>query len=209
MSSKVLVSDDDISAFSIRRTEPSSISPSRSTASPEIIITPGRDHQLRNRMDDDAGTPAEAKRKGDVLLGRLRAGGDFAQLAMVSEDPRSLGQGGDLGFVPQSALNQVPPALRNIVMNKEPPVYVSAVTLGDTHALVLVVSKEPAGQRDLRTPAVRDNVRGDTLRDREIGCSARPTWRPRGMTSRSRLLWRQIVENHNKTAVPPLPTTTK
>jgi len=52
---------------------------------------------------------------------------------------------------------QAPPALRNAVLKKEPgAVNVAAIEGGYT--LVLVVAHEQAGQRDLSTPGVKDQI---------------------------------------------------
>jgi peptidyl-prolyl cis-trans isomerase SurA len=117
-------------------------------------------------MNDDAVTPADADRKTQMLMERLKAGGDFAQLAMdYSEDPQSAPQGGDLGFVPASALNQVPAPLRNAVLRAEPGL-VNVVSAGGGHTIVLLVAKEAAGQRDLTTPGVRDGIK-NALQERK------------------------------------------
>ena len=132
----------------------------------QIVITPERDPRVRNGANDDAATPAEAKRKLQMLAERLENGGDFAALARdYSEDPQTAPQGGDLGFVPASALNQVAPALRQAVL-KAKPGDVTTVSAGGGHVLVLVVSRDEPGQRDLGTPGVREAIT-DLLRERK------------------------------------------
>ena len=92
-------------------------------------------------------TPAEAERKAQMLMERLRSGTKFSELAMdYSEDPSTAPQGGDLGFVPASALNQVPPPLRAAVLGSQPG-NVKLVSVGGAHTLVLLVERETAGQR--------------------------------------------------------------
>lgn len=131
----------------------------------QIVVTPVRDQQLNNRTGDDAATPELAQQKAQMLMERLKQGAQFADLARdFSEDPQSAPRGGDLGLVPVSALNQAPPLLRDAVL-KSTPGTVSAVTGGGAHSLVLVVSKEEAGQRDLSTPQVRDGI-NNTLKQR-------------------------------------------
>jgi parvulin-like peptidyl-prolyl isomerase len=93
-----------------------------------------------------------------MLMERLKGGASFSDLAMdYSEDPQSAPRGGDLGFVPMSKLKQVPPALQNAVLKKNPGT-VSLVSQEGAHTIVLVVAHEPAGQRDLSVQAVRDNI---------------------------------------------------
>jgi peptidyl-prolyl cis-trans isomerase SurA len=155
---KVSVSDQDVAAFFEQNKAQFNVA-ERQYRLAQIIVTPVRDPQLRNRMNDDAATAEEAKRKVDMLLGKLRTGAVFSQLAMdYSEDPQTVGQGGDLGFVPVSALRQGSPALREIVGRTEPG-NVTAAMAGGAHMLVMVVSREEPGQRDLSTASVRDGIR--------------------------------------------------
>jgi peptidyl-prolyl cis-trans isomerase SurA len=131
----------------------------------QIVVTPQRDAQTANRLNDDAASPDEARRKAEMLFDRLRGGADFQQLAAdYSEDPQSAPQGGDLGFIPESALRQAPPALRDLVLKMEPG-NVNTVMIGGAYTVVLLVAHEPAGQRDLTMPGVKDTIR-DGLRER-------------------------------------------
>ena len=132
----------------------------------QIAITPVRDPQIANRTGNDATTPQEAAAKAQMLMERLKNGEAFPELAAAfSEDPQTAPRGGDLGFVPISALRQAPPALRDAVLKSEPGT-VTTVSQGGAHTLVLVIAKEPAGQRDLTTPEVREGITS-TLRGRK------------------------------------------
>jgi peptidyl-prolyl cis-trans isomerase SurA len=132
----------------------------------QIAITPVRDPQPANRSGDDATTPQAATAKARMLMERLKAGASFSDLATdYSEDPQSAPRGGDLGFVPVSKLKQAPPPLRDAVLNATPGT-VRVVSQGGAHTIVLVVAHEPAGQRDLSMPAVRESIAG-TLRARK------------------------------------------
>jgi hypothetical protein len=100
-----------------------------------------------------------------MLMERLKAGAAFGELAVgYSEDAESAPRGGDLGLVPVSRLKQAPPQLRNAVLNKEPG-SVNVASAGGGHTLVLVVAHEPAGQRDLSMPPVRERISA-VLRER-------------------------------------------
>lgn len=130
----------------------------------QIVVTPTRDG-VANRLNDDATTEAEAKRKVDMLLQRLKAGEDFATLAMdYSEDPQSVQRGGDLGFMPASTFDQAPKTIRDAVVNSKPG-ELNLVTVNGVSTIVLLVAAEPAGQREITTPAVHDGVR-DLLKNR-------------------------------------------
>jgi peptidyl-prolyl cis-trans isomerase SurA len=133
----------------------------------QLVVTPVRDPQVRNRRQDDATTPADAQKKVAMLAEQLKAGASFGELARdYSEDPESAPQGGDLGFIPASALNQVPPELRQLVL-KTPPGTVSTVRAGGGHTFVYVMAREEAGQRDLNHPSVRDAITSGIRQQRE------------------------------------------
>src|SRR5262249_21742920 len=104
--------------------------------------------------------------KVQALLERLKAGASFADLAAdYSEDPESSQRGGGLGFVPVSRLRQAPPALRDAVINK--PAGLGSVGRPDgAHTIRAGRGHESAGQRDLSTPQVREQIT-QTLRTRK------------------------------------------
>ena len=156
--SKIIVTDDDIKAFfeankaSFNRAEDA-------VHIAQITVTPTRANQQINRSGNDAGTPQEAQAKAQMLMERLKAGAPFAELAAdFSEDPESAQRGGDLGFVPISALRQaqVAPALRDAVLNSQPG-SVRMVSIGGGHTIVLVVARDTAGQKDPSMPQVKDD----------------------------------------------------
>ena len=162
---KIAVSEKEITdAFNANRAQFNV--PEESYHIAQIVVTPVRDQQVGNTSGDDATTPEQAAAKVQMLMGRLKAGESFQDLAIrYSEDPQSAPRGGDLGLVPVSRLRQAPPALRDAVLNREPG-SVNVVSVGGTHTLVLVVSHEPAGQRDLSMPEVRTRIT-ETLRARK------------------------------------------
>ena len=124
----------------------------------QIVITPGPDQQVANGTGDDATTPQAAAQKVQMLMERLKAGARFSELAAgYSEDPETAQRGGDLGLVPISRLQQAPPQLRNAVLGKNPGAVNVAASNG-AYTLVLVVSHELAGQRDLSTPGMKENL---------------------------------------------------
>lgn len=163
--SRVAISDQDIASFYDRNRARFNISEPQYRIA-QIVITPVREPQLRNRRNDDAATPADAARKAQMLMERMKSGGDFAALAMdFSEDPQSAPNGGDLGFVSASQLNQVPAPLRNAVLRAEPGA-VNLVSAGGGHTLVMLLAREPAGQRPLSAPEVRETI-STGLRERK------------------------------------------
>ena len=124
----------------------------------QIIVTPARDAQLANRTGDDASTPQAAAAKVKMLMERLQSGTPFGDLARdFSEDPESAPRGGDLGLVPMSAIKQAAPALRDAVLKLEPG-RARVVSGNGAHTIIFVVAREPAGQRDLSTPNVKERI---------------------------------------------------
>jgi peptidyl-prolyl cis-trans isomerase SurA len=161
---KVAISDEAVRAFYDQNREQFNVAETQYRIA-QIVITPQREPEIRNRRNDDATTPGEAQRKLQMLLKRLEDGEDFAVLAAdYSEDPQTAPLGGDLGFVPASALNQVAPELRQAVL-KAKPGQVTTVSAGGSHVILLVVARQEAGQRDLATPGVREGIT-DLLRER-------------------------------------------
>jgi parvulin-like peptidyl-prolyl isomerase len=163
--SKIAVSDQDITDFFTANRAQFNVA-EESYHIAQIVVTPVRDAQIANGTGDDATTPQAAAAKVQMLMERLKAGASFSELAMgYSEDAQSAPRGGDLGFVPVSRLKQAPPQLRDAVLNKAPGT-VNVVSAGGAHTLVLVAGHEQAGQRDLSTPGVKDQISG-TLRSRK------------------------------------------
>jgi peptidyl-prolyl cis-trans isomerase SurA len=155
--SKVTVTDEEVTAFFNSNRAQFNL-PEEAYHLAQIIVTPGPDPQPANRTGDDATTPQAAAAKVQMLLERLKGGAPFADLARdFSVDPESAPRGGDLGLVPMSALKQAPAPLRDAVLNVTPG-SARVVTQGGVHTIIFVVSKEAAGQRELSTPGVREQI---------------------------------------------------
>jgi len=164
IASKVTVTDQDVTAF-FEANRAQFNRPEDAYHIAQIAITPVRDPQIANRTGDDATTPQEAAAKAQMVMARLKEGAAFAEVAAdFSEDPESAPRGGDLGFVPLSALQQAPPALRDAVL-KGTPGSARVVSAGGAHTVVLVVAKDTAGQKDLSMPEVKTAIT-NTLRGR-------------------------------------------
>lgn len=133
----------------------------------QIVVTKTADPNVRNLKNDDAANDQQARAKVQALDARLRQGEDFAMLAQnFSEDPASAANGGDLGFLPQSALEQAGAEFRNVIMRLQPGQTTPPIPSQDAYRIFKLVSKEPAGQRELTDPKVQQRIR-ETLINRK------------------------------------------
>jgi peptidyl-prolyl cis-trans isomerase SurA len=164
--SKVAITDQDIADFyNANRPQFNVAEPQYRIA--QIVVTPRKEPQIRNRKNDDASNEAEAQRKVKMLVDRLNSGADFSQLAMdYSEDMNSAATGGDLGYVPESALNQSDPALKKLVIGLKAGQVSSPIVLKDSIRILKLVTREAPGLRALTEPQVQQSIR-DTLRNRK------------------------------------------
>jgi peptidyl-prolyl cis-trans isomerase SurA len=163
---KIVITDQDVTDFyNANRAQFNVAEPQYRVA--QIVVTPRREQQVRNRKNDDATNETEAKRKIQMLEDRLNTGADFGQLAIdYSEDATTSTNGGDLGYVPESALNQSDPMLKKAVMALKPGQVSAAVALKDGYRILKLVAREAPGQRNISDPQVSQTIR-DTLRNRK------------------------------------------
>jgi peptidyl-prolyl cis-trans isomerase SurA len=164
--SKISISDQDVADFyNQNRAQFNVAEPQYRIA--QIVVTPRKDPQVRNRKNDDATNDLEARRKCAALMGKLNSGADFAALAMdYSEDPITTGTGGDVGYVAESALSQSDPALKKAVLALKPGQVSSIIKLRDSYRILKLIAREAPGQRELSDPQVQQSIR-DTLRSRK------------------------------------------
>lgn len=124
----------------------------------QIVITPVRENQQTNRTGSDAASPQEASAKAQMIMQRLKDGAPFGDVAAdYSEDLESAQRGGDLGFVPMSALMKAPAPLRDAVLKSNPGT-VQLVSGNGAYTIVLTVAKDKKGQKDLSMPEVKDGI---------------------------------------------------
>lgn len=165
VSSKVTVTDDEVTAFFNANRAQFNV-PERQYHLAQIVVS-STPTQVNNQQNDDARSPAEAQRKLQMIAERLKAGESFAVLAAnFSEDPASAQNGGDLGLVGQSQIDQAPPQLRSAVMGMKPG-ELNSVTSGPSTTLLALVRVLEPGQRELSDPDVKESIRTG-LRDRRI-----------------------------------------
>jgi len=171
ITSRINITDQDVTSyFNEHKAEFNLIEPQYHLAKIMVTTMPGQVHNLQNSK---AQNDAEAKKKVQMISNRLDSGDDFATLAMnYSEDPETSNNGGDLGMAPESALKQADPASRDAVMKLKPGQYTPVIPVINpanrqpyAYMIVKLISKEPAGQRDLNDPRVQQAIR-QQLRDR-------------------------------------------
>jgi peptidyl-prolyl cis-trans isomerase SurA len=197
VTSKISITDQDVNDFYKANIQQFN-RPEDSYRLAQIVITPQREAQRVNRSGNDAGTPQEAAAKAQAMMERLKQGAQFSDLAAdFSEDPQSAQRGGDLGFVPLSALQKAPPALRDAVLKANPGT-VSAVTVNGVHTIVLVIAKEPAGQRDPSMPEVKQGITNTLKQRREQMLQAAYLSAMRNNHTVVNILAQRVIEGQGK-----------
>lgn len=132
----------------------------------EIVVTTTPAQQAGNLQNNKAMSDADAKKKIEVLYSRLESGQDFATVAMnFSEDSRTASSGGDLGFWPESQL-KADPAVFAAIGKLKPDQFTDVLPMYDSgpahkvagYAIYRLIAREPAGQRLLSDPNVRQTI---------------------------------------------------
>jgi peptidyl-prolyl cis-trans isomerase SurA len=164
--SKIAITDKEITDFfnankaSFNRAEPT-------IHLAQILVTSQPDPNARNLKNDKALTDEQARKKIQMIEARLHQDDDFKMLAEnYSEDPESTPNGGDLGFLPMSAFDKSSPELRKLLLAMQPGQISPILPSPGAFRILKVISKEPAGQRDLNDPRVQQTIR-DGLRGRK------------------------------------------
>ncbi len=172
VTSKINVTDQDISNYyNAHKSEFNLVEPQYHLA--QIFVTTAPNPQVHNLKNDKAQNEADARKKIQMIVNRLDSGDDFGTLAMeYSEDMETSGNGGDLGFTPESALKNTDPVTRDAVTKLKPGQYTTVITVINPMTkqlvgfrIVKLIAKESAGQRELSDPRVQEAIRSQ-LRDR-------------------------------------------
>jgi len=163
ITSHISISDADVANFyNANKSSFNLVEPQVHMA--QILVSSFPDPNVRNLKNDKAQTDDEARKKILMIEQRLKQGEDFAMLAQsYSEDPNTAANGGDLGFVQQSALDKVQPELRKMVMGLQPGQISGVIHTQSGYSILKVFSKEPSGQRELTDPRVQQTIREQLL----------------------------------------------
>ena len=164
--SKINITDSNISDYyAAHKAEFNLIEPQYHLA--QIVASAGPSQQNGN-MQGKPQSDADAKKKIETLYNRLRSGEDFGATAIqFSDNANNASNGGDMGFVGESALQSDPDAYNTISKLKpgeisEPlPIYESGGPARRVagYAIYKLIAREPAGQRELNDPRVQQAIR--------------------------------------------------
>jgi len=170
--SKINITDGEISSYyAAHKAEFNFIEPQYHLA--QIVVTSVPSQQAANLRNNKAMNDADARKKIQLLHAQLQSGNDFGNVAAsYSEDSDTAPNGGDMGFVAESALQSHPEAY-NAISKLKPGEITDVVPIVDiaspTHrsigyGIYKLITREPAGQRELNDPRVQANIR-QTLRE--------------------------------------------
>ena len=170
INSKITVTDADITNYyNAHKAEFNLIETQYHLAQIQVTDVPSA--QPGNLQGSKANNDAEAKKKIQAIKNRLDSGEDFGALAMnFSERPETASNGGDMGFVAESQMRADPAIYTAITRLKAGgitdilPMLDAQTKKSMGYAIYKLISREPAGQRDLNDPRVQQAIR-QQLRD--------------------------------------------
>jgi len=166
VNARVSVSDADIAAY-YNRNKASFDVPETEYHLAQIEVTPMPTKDLHNLKNDDAKTPQMAQRKIQALYAQLRSGQDFATVAEnYSEDPATASSGGDMGFVPESALASNP-TIERVVKSLKVGQISGIITTPSGYHIIKLLGIEQAGQRSLSDAKVQSRIRETLMNEKE------------------------------------------
>ncbi|MGE5488335.1 MAG: peptidylprolyl isomerase [bacterium] len=167
ITSKISISDREISDF-YTRNKAAFNRPEPTLHLAQIVVTAGPDAYVRNLKNDNAQTDEEARKKIQMIESRIRNGEDFGMIAEnYSEDPQTAANGGDLGFLPMSAFENSSPEIRKLLDSLQPGQVSQIIATQGAYRLIKLISREPAGQRDLNDPRVQQEIRQTLLAQKD------------------------------------------
>jgi peptidyl-prolyl cis-trans isomerase SurA len=109
----------------------------------EILISTGTPAPApEGGAQDDPAKVAAAKAKADQIEAKLKAGGDFSQLARSSSDGPTAAQGGDLGQFRRGAMNKV---LEDATFSLKSGEFTEPIRTKQGYVILKVVQHTPGG----------------------------------------------------------------
>ena len=171
----------------------------------QIVVTSQPAQQVSNLKNDKAQNEGDAHKKIQMIENRLESGDDFSQVAMnYSEQPDTAGNGGDMGMISESQL-RTNPEIYAAVSKLKPgeishplPMVDPATKKTIGYSIVRLISKEPAGQRELNDPRVQQSIRDTLLTSKDSLLKAAYYETARNNAKIQNYLARSVVENAGK-----------
>ncbi|MBI5086828.1 MAG: peptidylprolyl isomerase [Acidobacteria bacterium] len=163
---QINISDKDVSDF-YSANKASFRFPETTYHLARIAVSPSPNPDVRNLAGNKAQNEDQARKKILLIDARIKQGEDFAKLAQnFSEDPQSASNGGDMGYIPESAITQADADTRKAVMTMLPGQVSPPIRTPNGWHILKLIAREPAGQRELQDPRVQQNIR-EALRNRK------------------------------------------
>jgi peptidyl-prolyl cis-trans isomerase SurA len=162
--SKINITDAEISSYyNAHKADFNFIEPRYNIA--RIVVTANPSQQTNNLQNNKASGDADAKKKIQILHEKLENSEDFSSVAMnFSEDKDTASNGGDMGFVAESQLHSDQDAY-NAISKLKPGQFTDVLPIVDStshrtigYALYKLLSRDPAGQRELSDPRVQQTI---------------------------------------------------
>jgi len=202
--SNLVVSDAEISRY-YERNKASFNVPETQYHLGQILVTPTANPEVRNLKNDDAKSQLAADQKIQALYQRLRSGEDFAKVAQeYSEDPRTAAGGGDMGFIPASAITSNP-QLREIVPALKVNQISGIIRAGNEFHILKLLGREEAGQRSLSDLQVQSTIRQSLRNEKEQLLKAAYIEVLRNRAKVVNYLAEEIIKTHGEVQNPPAP----
>jgi peptidyl-prolyl cis-trans isomerase SurA len=165
INSRITVTDADVrNYYDAHKAEFNLIEPTYHLA--QIVVTDQGNSQSGNLQNNKATSDEDARKKIQVIKGRIDSGEDFGELAAnFSEDTRTNQNGGEMGFLPESQLKSNPVVYAAITkLNAGQTTDIIPQIDPTTHkpvayAIFKLISKDAAGQRQYDDPRVQQSIR--------------------------------------------------
>ena len=162
--SKINITDAEIGGYyAAHKSEFNLIEPRYNIA--RIVVTAAPSAQTTNLQNNKASGDADAKKKIQVLHDKLENGDEFGSVAMnFSEDKDTASNGGDMGFMLESQV-RTDQEVYNAISKLKPGQFTDVYPIVDPqsrrtmgYAIYKLISREPAGQRELSDPRVQQAI---------------------------------------------------
>ncbi|HSY36703.1 MAG TPA: SurA N-terminal domain-containing protein [Acidobacteriaceae bacterium] len=165
INSRITVTDADVrNYYNAHKADFNLIEPTYHLA--QIVVTDQGNAQAGNLQNNKANSDEDARKKIQVIKGRIDSGEDFGELAAnFSENTQTNQNGGEMGFLPESQLKANPAIYAAISkLNAGQTTDIIPQVDPTTHkpvayAIFKLISKDAAGQREYDDPRVQQSIR--------------------------------------------------